>query len=69
MRWREISEDLVEQTLSAPDWEEPSGSRRMNCWKRFGHRFLRVTHREEAERIVVISAVFKRRAPKGGRER
>jgi hypothetical protein len=38
----------------------------MNRWKRFGDRLLRVTYREEEERIVVISAVFKRRAPKRG---
>ncbi len=66
MRGREISEDLTQQTLSAPDWEESSVSGRMNRWKRFGDRFLRVTYREEEERIVVISAVFKRRAPKRG---
>ena len=63
MRWHQISEDLIHATLQAPDWEEPSGAGRINRWKRVVDRFLRVTYREEPNRIVVISAVFKRRPP------
>ena len=65
MRWHEISEELIEQTLRAPEWEEPSVAGRVNRWKRVVDRFLRVTCRVEPGRIIVISAVFKRKAPKG----
>ncbi len=63
MRWHQISEDLIHTTLQAPDWEDPSVAGRMNRWKQVADRFLRVTYREELERIIVISAVFKRRPP------
>jgi hypothetical protein len=63
MRWHQISEDLIHASLRAPDWEEPSVFNRINRWKRVADRFLRVTCREEPDRIVVISAVFKRRPP------
>lgn len=64
MRQHRIDEELVQLTLQAPDWEEPSIEGRINRWKRIGERFLRVTYKEEAERIVVISAVFKRTRPR-----
>jgi hypothetical protein len=63
MRWHQISEDLIHASLRAPDWEEPSVSDRINRWKRVADRFVPVTYREEPDRIVVISAVFKRRPP------
>lgn len=49
MRWHRIGEDLVQQTLQAPDWEEPSIANRVNRWKRVGDRFLRVTFNDEPE--------------------
>ncbi len=64
MRWHEISEELIEQTVRLPEWEESSVAGRVNRWKRVGDRFLRVTCRVEPGRIVVISGVFKRKAPK-----
>jgi hypothetical protein len=63
MRWHGVTEDLIRQTLDAPDWEEPTVGGRMNRWRRIADRFLRVTYRDEPDRIVVISAVFKRRPP------
>jgi hypothetical protein len=63
MRWHEIDEELIRRALDTPDWEDPSVADRRNRWKRVADRFLRVTYREELERIVVISAVFKRRPP------
>jgi hypothetical protein len=63
MRWHQVSEGLIRETLQAADWEEPSAAGRINRWKRVADRFLRVTYREEPERIVVTSAVFKRRPP------
>lgn len=66
MRWHRITDVLVEETLPSADWEESSAAGLANRWKRVADRFLRFTCREEAERIVVISAVFKRR-PAGER--
>ena len=63
MRWHRITDALVEETLRSADWRESSAAGRANRWKRVADRFLRVTCREEAERIVVISAVFKGRPP------
>ena len=66
MRWHQIGEDLIHATLQAPDWREASVAGRINRWKRVADRFLRVTFREEPDRIVVISAVFKRKLPGRG---
>ena len=65
MRWYRISEGLVRETVEAADWEESSAAGRVNRWKRVADRFLRVTCKDEPGRIVVISAVFKRRGPRG----
>jgi hypothetical protein len=53
MRWHRISEELIRETLGEPDREEPSITSRVNRWKRVGERFLRVTCRDEPERIAV----------------
>jgi hypothetical protein len=62
MRWHQISEDLVQEAVREPDWEETSVTGRVNRWKLVAGRFLRVTCREEPDRAVVISAVFKRKS-------
>ena len=65
MRWHGIGDDLVRETVQVADWEDASTAGRVNRWKKVEDRFLRVTCKAEAGRIVVISAVFKRRGPKG----
>ena len=67
MRWRDIPVELVEQTARVPEWEEASLGGRINRWKRVENKFLRLTVREEAERIVVITIALKRTGPAGGR--
>ncbi|MGH9023234.1 MAG: DUF4258 domain-containing protein [Acidimicrobiia bacterium] len=67
IRWRDIPLGLVEQTARVPEWEEASLGSRINRWKRVEGKFLRVTVREEAERIIVITAVLKRTPPPEGR--
>ncbi|MGH9022213.1 MAG: DUF4258 domain-containing protein [Acidimicrobiia bacterium] len=67
IRWRGISLELVEQPARVPEWEEASLAGRINRWKRVEGKFLRVTVREEAERIIVISAALKRTPPPEGR--
>ncbi len=63
MRWRDIPVEWVEETARAPEWEEASVSGRVNRWRRARDRFLRVTVREEAEQIIVITAALKRTRP------
>ena len=60
MRWHRIDDHLVERAVRNPGWEESIGSGRINAWIAVGERFLRVTYREEPDRLVVITAVFKR---------
>ena len=65
MRWHRIDERLVERAVRAAVWEESTGGGRVNAWIPVGDRWLRVSSRAEIDRIVVISAVFKRRPPRG----
>jgi len=60
MRWHRIDDHLVERAVRAASWEESIGAGRINGWIAVGERFLRVTYREEPDRLVVITAVFKR---------
>jgi hypothetical protein len=64
MRFQGVDESLVIEAIRAPDREQPSIAGRVNRWIRAGNRFVRVTCREERQRIVVISATFKRRLPR-----
>jgi hypothetical protein len=64
MRQRRIGADLVHVTVQEPDWKESSVAGRVNRWKRVEGRFLRVTCRDERERVVVISVAFKIRDPR-----
>lgn len=61
MRWHRIERSLVERAVRDARWREPITADRVNAWMAVGERFLRVTYREEVDRIVVISAVFKLR--------
>jgi hypothetical protein len=69
MRWHRIDDSLVEQAVRGAEWQEWIAADRINAWMAVGERFLRGTYREEIDRLVVISAVFKRRPwrERGGR--
>ena len=64
MRRHKISNQDVELCLSNPDWVEPSIENRYNAWFKIGEKFLRITYKEEIAHIVIISAVFKKNAPR-----
>lgn len=64
MRRHRISDGDVESCLAEPEWLEVSVQGRMNAWRNIRGKFLRVTYTKEADQIVVITAVFKKRAPK-----
>ena len=59
MQWRKISEKEVESLLDNPDKVEPTEMGRMNALKRIGGRYLKVTYKEFANELLIISAVDK----------
>ena len=61
MRLHDISEAEVELTILHPEYLEPSMEGRLNAWGNQSGRFLRVTYKEEESRLIVISAVRKKR--------
>lgn len=61
MRQHVIEESEVEATITEPDFTEPSIEVRINAWKKSDDKFLRVTYRDELSRILVITAVKKRK--------
>ena len=65
MRWRGITEQDISACLSSSEFTEPASGGKKNAWLKVGGKFLRVTYRQEAHRTVVITAVLKRKGPRG----
>ena len=61
MRQYKIARDEVELVLEAPDLTEPDEDNHLNSSKMIGNRVIRVTHVEEASRIVIITVTPRRR--------
>ncbi len=59
MKWRRISEDEVYKTMKNYDRIEESIKGRINVYKSFGQRFIKVTYKESSDEILIISAVDK----------
>jgi hypothetical protein len=59
MRWRKISESEVLMVLEFPERLEESVHQRKNAYKRVDSRWLKVTYKEEASGITVITALEK----------
>ncbi len=57
MRWRQISETEVEDTVMDPDRLEPSIRGRANAYKRIGDRLIRATFVETENGILIITVV------------
>lgn len=57
MRWREITEEEVKLTLSEYDKIEDSVKGRRNAFKKIGTRLIKVTFKEEDNKITVITAL------------
>ena len=60
MRLHKISEDEVEECLTAPELQEKSIHGRVNRWKKVRDRYLRVTIKEEANKVIIVTAVMKK---------
>jgi hypothetical protein len=61
MRLHEINEADVELAIDNPDLTESSFEERKNVWKKISDRYLRVTYKEEKDRILIITAVKKKK--------
>lgn len=59
MKWRNISREEVEQTLNNPDKTELTEKGRINAFKLIGGRHIKVTYREFASELLIISTVEK----------
>jgi hypothetical protein len=51
----------VELAIRKPEYLEPSGEGRFNAWVEISRKFLRVTYKEEGNRLLVITAVKKKK--------
>lgn len=61
MRLHKISEEEIELAINKPDFIEVSSEGRFNAWMKISEKYLRVTFKQEAERILIITAVKQRK--------
>lgn len=59
MKWRNISEDEVLQTILYPDDVVDSIHQRQNAFKHLNQKWLKVTFKEELDKIIIITAIDK----------
>lgn len=65
IRWHKISSEDVASCLASPDFQESAPKGKTHFWKKTGQKLLRVTFKEEKVAIIVITAVLKRKPPRG----
>lgn len=61
MRMRNISDVEINLAIEEPDFTESSADGRVNVWKRSADKFLRVTYKEVVDKVVIITAVKKKK--------
>ncbi len=61
MRWHQIEEAEVELAVQQPDFVEPASEGRLNAWKKISEKYLRVSFKQEKEKIIIITAVKKKK--------
>ncbi len=61
MKEREVSEEEIAFVITHPDSCEPSVKERMNAFKFIHGRYLRVTFKEENDRILVITVTIRKK--------
>jgi hypothetical protein len=59
MKGRNISPEDVEAVIAEPEKVEPTERGRLNAFKRMGNRHIKVTYKDLADEILVISAMDK----------
>jgi hypothetical protein len=65
MKERGVTDEEAEMTINKPDHIETSIKGRRNAYRCIKGRFLRVTFKEEADHILVITVTVRRRPFKG----
>lgn len=61
MKERGVTEGEADTAIREPDYTEQSVKGRTNAYKFIGGRFLRVTFKEEAEDILVITVTIRKK--------
>ncbi len=61
MRLHRITEAEIESAINNPDFIEPSPEGKLNAWKKVSEKYLRVTFKEDAGKVLVITAVKKKK--------
>ncbi|MDD5434750.1 MAG: DUF4258 domain-containing protein [Nitrospira sp.] len=59
MKWREVFEDEVKETILEPEKTENSTKGRKNVFKHVGEKWLKVTFKEETDKITIVTVVDK----------
>ena len=57
MKWRGISEEEVQSAISNPEETENSIKGRKNAFKHIGKKWIKVTFKEEADTITIVTAM------------
>lgn len=60
MRWHRLPQELVERSIVNPEYVEKKNDR-INAWLKTESGFIRTTYKKEADNIVVITTVRKKR--------
>lgn len=61
MRLHRITEAEIESAIDNSDFIEPSSEGKLNAWKRVSEKYLRVTFKEKAGKVLIITAVKKKK--------
>lgn len=61
MRWHKISEQEIELAIEKPEYKESSPEGRSSVWIETSGKFLRMTFKEETDRLLIITAVKKKK--------
>ena len=59
MKWREIEEGEIKDTVLYPEKVENSIKDRKNAFKHIGSKWLKVTFKQESDNMVIITAIDK----------
>ncbi|MBI4619854.1 MAG: hypothetical protein HY739_06805 [Desulfobacterales bacterium] len=59
MKWREVAEDEIKDAILYPKDIEDSIKGRKNAFKHVGNKWLKVTFKQEDDRIIVITVIDK----------
>ncbi len=55
MRLHKIKESEVESAINKPDFIESSSEGKLNAWLKVPEKYLRVTYKQESDKILVIT--------------